>query len=92
MWAGGGLPGCLPRAGGAAWPLELVCTRLATALDAHAYADGGDTRATRVLAELVRMLPKDGWCGGADVNGEDKMSLFLFFGETVYANEGSRGL
>jgi len=49
---------------------------------------------TQELAELVRALPKGGRCGGADANREDKTSLsfllFLFFGETVYVDEGSR--
>jgi hypothetical protein len=46
----------------------------------------------RVPAKLMRTRPTSGWCGGADANGEDKMSLsflFLFFGETVYAIKGS---
>jgi hypothetical protein len=38
--------------------------------------------------------PKGERCDGADANGEDKMSLsflfFLFFGETVYVDEGIR--
>jgi hypothetical protein len=34
---------------------------------------------TWALAELVRMRPKDKRCGGADANGEDKMSLSSFF-------------
>jgi hypothetical protein len=46
---------------------------------------------TRALAELVRMRPNDGQCGGADANREDKMSLSsLFFRETVYTDEGNR--
>jgi hypothetical protein len=45
---------------------------------------------TWALAELVRTRPKGGRCSGADANGEDKMSLSLFFKETVYTDEGSR--
>ena len=69
-------------------------TRLAAALDAHAYADSGRARATRALAELARTQPKGGRCGGVDANGEDKMSLsfvFVLFGEIVYA-KGSHPL
>jgi hypothetical protein len=44
----------------------------------------------RALAELVHTRPKGEQCGGADANGEDKISLF--FGETVYADEGSRSV
>ena len=47
----------------------------------------------RALVELVRTRPKGGRFGGADANGEDKMSLsFLFFyslDETLYADEGA---
>jgi hypothetical protein len=49
---------------------------------------------TRVLAELVRMRPRGGRCGGADANGEDEKTLlffsFYFFRETVYTDEGNR--
>jgi hypothetical protein len=49
---------------------------------------------TRALAELMRTRLKGEQCGGADANGEDKMSLcfLLFFGETVYADEGSKSV
>jgi hypothetical protein len=35
----------LTTGSGTTWLVELVRTRLATALDAHAYADGGSARA-----------------------------------------------
>jgi hypothetical protein len=42
---------------------------------------------TRTLAELGHMQ-KGEWCGGANVNEEDKMPLFFL--EIVYADEESR--
>ena len=56
------------------------------------YVNGGGTCAD-AGAKLMYTQPKGKRCGGANANGEDKMSLsFLFyiFGETVYTDEGSR--
>jgi hypothetical protein len=71
---------------------------------ACAYTASGDTQhsvrmrteaallRTRALTQLVPTRPKSGWCGGADANGKIRCRsfLFLFFRETVNANEGRR--
>jgi hypothetical protein len=44
---------------------------------------------TQVLAELVRIRPKGKRCGGADAD-RCRSLFFIFFGETVYTDEGSR--
>jgi hypothetical protein len=85
-----------PRGGGGSslphhGPAELVRTWLAASLDAMRMWMEAALVRTQALAELVRTWPKGGWCDGDKANGEDKMSLsFLFFRETVYADERSR--
>jgi hypothetical protein len=69
-----------PRADGIARPVELVRVQLAAELEACAYVDGSGAHVDAgVLAELVRTRPKDGRCGGANANGEDKMSFSFLF-------------
>jgi hypothetical protein len=56
--------------------------------DTRAYADGGGARTYAGASRARAYATKDErcgvvWCVGADVNGEDKMSLFFFFLEKL---------
>jgi hypothetical protein len=73
---------------------ELMCTRLAAALDARAYANSGGARVD-AGASRARAHATEGravWWSQCEWRRQDVtlFSFLLFFGETVYADEGSR--